>query len=263
MVGSALYDSCRIGHVSPSGKVTEFTFDDQYCYGGAPTAGFDGDLYFPVPIDQTKNRLARLTPNGALTVFTSLPGYLPFINLVLAPDHNVWFTERAADGHEYFARISPTGDIANFPMPVGTLDGRLLNGPDDNLLFVGARSDGQGVLDRISLDGTVYVTSFPNPVPAFPKPPVYGHVEAAVLGPDDNVWVPWLTQPQQQVLHCTMVRITPAGATAVFALPLTASEGSIFPFNLAAGSHDTIWFAVSSISDGSPEIQIGVINLAP
>ena len=94
------------------------------CLPGRDHRGSDGNLWFT---EGAANAIARMTPGGAVTEFP-LPTAAARADQRLrrrraglsgsprVPDGNVWFTQRTANK---IGRITPSGAITEFPLPVG------------------------------------------------------------------------------------------------------------------------------------------------
>ena len=95
----------RIGRITPSGTVTEFSAGITAESGpDGITAGPDGNLWFT---ENFGNRIGRITPGGTVTEFNAgiTPGSRP-VGITAGPDGNLWFTEEFGDR---IGRITPSG----------------------------------------------------------------------------------------------------------------------------------------------------------
>jgi streptogramin lyase len=146
---------------------------------------------FPVPTDQS----------------------LPF-GITAGPDGNLWFTEYRAGK---IARISPAGNIAEFPTSGGPVG--ITAGPDGNLWFTEFDANKIG---QMTPSGTV--TEFP--IPTANSAPF-----GITMGPDGNLW---FTENSGSKIG----KITPGGDVTEFSIPTASSQ----PIAITAGSDDNLWF---------------------
>jgi streptogramin lyase len=184
-----------IDRITPAGAFTEFPL---------PTAGFGdvgasdltvgpgGDLWFieysfyPNPLHggyPGPSAIDRITPAGAVTVFS--PGYhvVGADSLTVGADGNVWFTDDGA-----IDRITPAGTVTEFPLfTPGSHLSNLTVGPDGNLWFalqvVPSSGSGAGffAIGRITLAGASTT---------FRLPAASGSPGDLTVGPDGNLWFP-------------------------------------------------------------------------
>jgi len=260
----------RIGRITPSGHIDEFTAGITGTNLEGITAGPDGNLWFT-----EFDRVGRITPSGVVTEFTSPITGGNLTSIAAGADGNLWFTE-ANSKKPYIGRVTPTGTITEFnggltvaphdrgpgpygnvwfassgqdhigPVtPAGTIDpldsgiesgpGAIGAGPDANLWF--ARFDGVG---RAAPSGA--------PIDAFTAG-VTGHPSGGVaVGADGNLW---LTEADGD----NIVRATPAGTITEF--PAAALSR---PRDVAAGPDGNLWFTES---DGNRIGRIATESPAP
>jgi streptogramin lyase len=80
----------RIGRITPSGSIREFSLPTP---GSAPqgiTAGPNGNLWFT---EDYSNRIGQITTSGTITEFAGFPDYFYGLGaMVLGPDGNLWIT---------------------------------------------------------------------------------------------------------------------------------------------------------------------------
>ena len=147
--------------------------------------------------------------------------------IVAGPDGNLWFTEPGANA---IARSTPSGQITEFPVPAGVRPHDIASGPDGNLWFT---SSGTAAVGRITPTGSV--TMFP-----VPSPTGGGQVSTRSIttGPDGNLWV---TTSENDV-----VRMTPAGAGAVFPLGLAGGGAG----DIISGPGGLLWIAYGGVQGG-------------
>ncbi len=218
----------RVGRITPSGTITEFSegispYTNEYGITQTPgpqgiASGPDGNVWFT---EQRADRVARITPSGAVTEFSagitagSGPGAI-----APGPDGNLWFTE---GGVNQVARITPAGVVTEFPTG-GTQDypADIAAGPDGNLWFTEPDSEQIG---RITPSGTI--TQFPD------GPADNSRPTQIAAGPDGNMW--FTTDGQGS----SVARITPSGEVTGFSEGFTGSTGAM---GIAAGPDGNMWF---------------------
>src|SRR6478735_1945238 len=170
----------------------------------------DGTVFATEPYT---SRIARITPDGVVTEFTT-PTFKASPGAIAAgPDGNAWFAESGLGDVAKIGRITPAGSISEFQVPqLPYLDttipadvGTIVPGTDDRLWF----TTGLGV-GSISTTGAV--TTFPLPEPASPQ--------GLALGTDGTLWVTHANIPRVD-------RLTPDGQLGSIALPDASDGGSI------------------------------------
>jgi virginiamycin B lyase len=221
----------KIGRITPSGVITEFSLNSSSPSPGSLTVGSDGNLWFP-----EGQKIGRITPSGEVTEF---PLPLPALDLAspdpltIGPDGNLWFPGIALG--PAIAKITPAGEITDFPIPSGASGERALTvGSDGNLWFVEQVSVPEpgssfSRIGRITPGGTI--TEFPN------------HIQTLLsltLGPDGNLWFTENTATEQPKIG----RITPSGEVTEFPLPLPALSLTL-PNPLTAGPDGNLWFPLN------------------
>src|SRR5579864_2970191 len=165
----------KIGRLTPGGKLTEFNVP------GTPgettegiTVGPDGNLWFTITA-RSHCAIARITTQGALTVYPTPFNQSNPAAIALGPDGNLWFTERNSDGHDRGAigRITTQGVFAEFPLPTTqTSPDGITSGPDGNIWFteVGkiGRVNPQGVITEFAVPPSSTGPSYPMAITAGP-----------------------------------------------------------------------------------------------
>ncbi len=177
-----------IGRLTLDGRHDSFAAPDLSSKADltAIAAGPDGNVWFgqcagagPGP---GTGAVARITPDGRITQFP-LPAVGPPVHcpaaLLAGPDHNVWFSEGAADA---FGRVTADGAVTEFLL-TGTADwrdvpGQFSIGPDGNFWF-GEMSR----IGRMTTDGQA--TFYPSVV--LPDQGA-GNGGWTAAGPDGNQW---------------------------------------------------------------------------
>jgi streptogramin lyase len=134
-----LPDANKIGRITVNGDVQEFQVPlfppgpaiVHIVSGlGAITAGPDGNLWF---VEDSSNRIGRITPQGAITEFAIPTAGSSPAGITGAPDGNVWFTEQSGNN---VGRIAPDGTITEFAIPTArAYPAGITVGPNGNLWF--------------------------------------------------------------------------------------------------------------------------------
>ena len=128
-------DANKIGCITTAGVFTEFPVPT----AGNPrgiAAGPDGNLWFVHASTSVEDRVAKITPTGVIMeyVLSSVKNSSP-VSIVSGPDGNLWLTE-TNNTHTKVARVAPTGEVTEFPVPTKFSGPRGLTvGPDGNLWF--------------------------------------------------------------------------------------------------------------------------------
>jgi streptogramin lyase len=215
------YFGNRIGRITTSGVLTEFSIST---IGSQPTsiaAGADGNLWFTEVLG---NKIGRITTAGVITEF-SVP--TPPTGIAAGPDGNLWFIEGQKIG-----RMTVDGILSgeyDAPKSSGLAD--ITAGPDGALWFTfkgsqalppfhGCTNSGIG---RITTSG--FVTHFDLPTTSCDAQQL-GQI---TTGPDGNLW---FTKAD------TIGRITTAGSFTEFSIPAFSSQ----PAGIASGPDGNLWF---------------------
>ncbi len=179
---------------------------------------------------------------GPITDF-GLPADSNPQGITLGQEGDLWFTESRA---EKIGRISPTGQITEFPLtPVepgretaGPLD--ITTGPEGNLWFTMPHRE---TIGRITPSGQI--TQFQN------KPGEENEPMQIVAGPDGNLWFTeprhereFLEpeEPSSEERRGKIGRITPAGEITEFPLRLPIERERNQPQGITAGPEGDLWF---------------------
>ena len=241
----------RIGRITPSGAVTEFTAG--ITAGAQPdqiAAGPDGNLWFT---EHNARNIGRITPAGVVTEFPI--GAIAF-GIAPGPDGRMWFTAGYAPwttGATVGAIDSSGGlyqRVAFLTMTYPYESGGIAAGPSGDMWFLQTAGNDLG---RVTTGGTL--TSWP----------IWSHgstpgayLNNIVLGPDGNMWASGLSG--------TITRITDAGTATEF--PVSPGVVSI-PEDVAAGPDGNMWFtaiglnSVGRISPTTGAITLTSTGIAP
>ncbi|TMC35943.1 MAG: hypothetical protein E6J28_11210 [Chloroflexi bacterium] len=162
----------RVGRLSPSGSLTEFSIPTNDSAPRGIATGPDGNLWF---VESTRSRpaIARITPAGVITEFPIAGGdseLYPY-DIVSGPDGNIWFTESHG-----IARITVKGEISPISLPQGSRPVKLVVAPDGNLWYADA---GKNAIVRLALSGATR---------AYPLPEPASNPVGMAVGSDGRIW---------------------------------------------------------------------------
>src|SRR5579883_2062594 len=206
----------RIGRITPTGSITEFTLPKPSSQPHSIVAGPDDNLWFT---ENGENQIGRITPTGTITEFpTRIPNSYPD-GITGGPDGNLWSTGLAYS----VGRITPTGIVTSFPIPSSD-PGNITAGPDGNLWFTEGAANKIG---RMAPSGPV-TGQFTIPTPE-------GNPFTITTGPDGALW---FTETSGNKIG----RITPNGTITEFAIPTPACQ----PGGITAGPDGALWFTETS-----------------
>jgi streptogramin lyase len=197
----------RIGRITTSGQITEFTILPLAPPGTTPrhplgiTNGPDGALWFVTDCCDPANpgRIGRITTSGVITLFEPAPGTTPAPGIATGSDGNIWYSATATPSRieGRIQRMSPDGVVnGDFRIPTAYSDpSRLVTGPDGNIWFteqgaVGANGSRQptfpapGRIGRITPSGRI--DEFTTPNQSYPN--FVSNPAGIAVGPDGNLW---------------------------------------------------------------------------
>jgi streptogramin lyase len=236
-------DHDAIVRLTPAGVYTVFPLPWPGTFPDGISPGPDGNLWFT---EFYGDAVGRATPQGNITDFLvpsrahrstgDLPHSQPHA-IVTGPDGNLWFPDM---GGNKVARITPTGALAEYPLPphpanpFGSFPYSITASPDGALWFTEGASMRIG---RISPDGRISEFELPE----------VNHVPTDILAGFDGAF--WFLEPNQSLLG----RITIDGRITEFALPhaschtagvpTTTSDGPCEVVNFTSGPDGAIWFS--------------------
>jgi streptogramin lyase len=154
--------------------------------------------------------------------------------ITAGPDGNVWFTDTngAAIG-----RITPSGSVTEFVQTDNTDFPRGITTGADGNLWVAVRGGGDGLVKRITPDGTS--TNFP--VPTFIDG-TFGlaFTLSVTLGPDGNIWY----SEEGYSIISSIGNVTPDGQATGF--PNQVGRGLVFGDGMTAGPDGNVWFTADT-----------------
>jgi streptogramin lyase len=188
------------------------------------TAGPDGNLWVT---EVWANSIARLTVDWRRDSFP-LPGARKVQGIAPGPDGNVWFAA-AGDQNGAIGRITPDGQITEFPLPDRPSPGNrwpssIMAGPDGNIWFTDPTGNAIG---SIGVDGVLRVDEFLPSTADWRDQP-----ESLALAADGNFWFEEVTR---------FGRLTPAGAATFFPLPVVTGAAGGSGVNVISGPDGALW----------------------
>ena len=176
------------------------------------TMGPDGALWLPIG----QFSIGRMTTNGNVTNVSPLPiGITQPTGITTGSDGNLWFTTRVPSA---IGRITPSGTITMFGLPLPSLPYAITGGSDGNLWFT---LQGTNRIGRMTTSG-----SFTD----YQVPTGFSGLAGITAGPDGNLWF-------TENLAGRIGRITTAGVIDEFPL-----AGDPRPAGIVTGPDGNIWF---------------------
>jgi len=178
--------------------------------------GSDGNLWFT---EESADKIARVTPAGVVTEFSTSTTDVHAGAITAGPDGNLWFTEMGANA---IGRITPSGTVTEFTVPLaGAQPTGITAGPDGRLWFT---EHAKSRIGRITTSGT-FLAPF--------KLPVANSPNEITAGPDGNLW---FTESGG------IGSVTPTGTIHQYPDGVTPSN----PQGIAPGSDGNLWFVDQS-----------------
>jgi streptogramin lyase len=237
----------RIGAITTSGTLTEYTINSASAEASAITVGPDGNLWFT---DLALNRIGKITTAGTITEYATPQTNSSPDGITLGPDGNLWFIENGntnvtPTSSPKIGRIKPDGTMTEFAgagwtstvffQPGQGIVGphRIISGPDGALWFTEA---GAAKIGRITTAGVI--TEF-----ALPKS--NARPEGIAVGRDGALW---FTEFGVGLIG----RITTSGTISEFTPPTTGSA----PSAIIQGPDNNLWFVETASN------KIGKLALA-
>ena len=138
--------------------------------------------------------------------------------IAAGPDGNMWFTEEWPETHK-IGRITPSGEVTEFPFSFNANLNSIVAGPDGNLWF----TDGLSDVGRITPTGEITTFTVPGSNDR--------QTDGIAVGPDGNLWF-------GEVYPDAIGRITTSGEVTEYVLP----AGGGRPVHLTAGPDGNVWF---------------------
>jgi streptogramin lyase len=210
----AEFDADKVGRITPSGTITEFTPPTANSGSMDIVTGPDGNLWFT---EFNGQKIGRVTPTGSFTEFT-IPTSGPFPQGIdNGPDGNLWFTEESTSK---IGRITPTGTVTEFTIPTAfSFPQDIAKGPDGNLWFT---EYGKDKIGRITPTGTI--TEFPLPL-------INSTPGGIITGPDGKIW--FTEQSGNRIGN-----ITTTGTITEYTVPTPGGH----PGWITVGPDSKLWF---------------------
>ncbi len=161
----------KIGKVTISGIVTEYTIPSPYSRPNSIVSDNNGNVWFT---EFNSHKVARSTINGSITEYQLDNNFAPD-DIILGPDNNMWFS---SGNTNKIGRISSSGSVMYFELPASSFIGlvRLVSGSDGNIWFTESNDNQIG---RITPTGVI--TEFT--IPTLSSSPT-----GIALGPNNNIW---------------------------------------------------------------------------
>lgn len=208
----------RIGRITPSGVITEFTVPTSGSTPYGIATGPDGNLWFT---ERLGNKIGVLTPSGVFTEHAIPTPFAQPWEITAGPDGNLWFTEEDVN---QIGRITPQGVVSEFSVPQGEFPTGITAGPDGNVWFTQEIGD---FIGRVTPSGTITL---------FPIPSVQVLPWDIIPGPDGNLWF-------TELAGRAVGRISTAGA--LLELPIAGSFSGIAGIIALPGGD--LWFTENDV----------------
>jgi streptogramin lyase len=222
----------RIGEITTSGVITEFTTPTADSEPTGLAVGSDGNIWFT---ESGTNDIGRITPSGTIKEFTTADLDLSSTDkMVLGSNGSLWFIAYDNDGDSEAAEVDTAGKVTAFQISSSPND--LTVGPDGNIWLASS-----GEIDQVTPNGTLTAFTIPTGDDA----------SAITVGPDGAFWFA-LDGTNQ------LGRMTTGGVFSEFALPEPgATDGSTISIDaLATGPDGNLWFADYNVA------QVGFVSLS-
>ena len=194
-----------LGRITPTGGVTEKYVTPPGGSIGGLARGPNAAVWFTA--SNSGGEIGRVTSEGEVkdwSVPTGTAPDRPAVSepgpLIEGPDGNMWFIDWGtnSEGHSLVGRVTPTGEIREFPLPQALYySGSLAAGPA-GAIWIG------------TTPGTVYAVKPDGSTITYTPPRITGNIEGLAAGPEGNLWY-----GNGSVLG----RLTPTGEGTLFAEP--------------------------------------------
>ncbi len=209
------FNGDKIGKITPSGTVTEYTIPTSNTSPEGITSGPDGNLWFTEQYGASQ--IGKITPSGTFTEYPTPSGGSAPTGITSGPDGNLWFTENFANK---IAKTTTDGTITEYTIPTGNSGPvGITSGPDGNLWFT---EGGANQIGKITPSGTVTEYTIPtnNSSP-----------DRITSGPDGNLW---FTESSGNQIG----KITPSGTITEYTIPTSGGT----PIGITSGPDGNLWF---------------------
>jgi streptogramin lyase len=190
--------------------ITEFQIKSPGNHPGDMVVGSDNNVWF---VDQTGNKIGRVTKTGAITGTLIPTKASNAVGIAQGSDGAIWFTEAAANK---IGRLAG-GKVTETSLGASKSPRGITAGPDGSLYFTEFTPH---TVNKITTSKTVTTVAT---LPAGSGP------TRIASGPDGNLWV---TETNTN----SVARVTPGGAITQVSLPANSA-----PSHIAAGPDGMIW----------------------
>ena len=205
---------------------------------------------------------ASPTPGTTLTVTRELKGTISEFplptpdtrpgDIVTGPDSNLWYTSVSTKTQKgMIGRITPGGNVCEYPLPANSFSTSITAGPDGNLWFKEPGKVGRitptGEISEFPLSTSSFVDNSNWPLPLGDLW-LWGDI---TTGPDHSIW---FTEPGTNTQNGKIGRITPSGTITEFPMPTPKTQ----PFGITNGPDGNLWF--TAVDYNSFKGQVGRIT---
>jgi streptogramin lyase len=213
----------KLGKITPSGKVAEYSTSSPESGAGGIATGSNGFVWYTEPVSRS---ISMISTSGTSSVKAILPAGAEPTELAEGPDGNIWFVDGEFSTLHRIGKITPSNVVTEYALPEGSNPVDITAGPGNSMWFTIA---GTQKIGRITMAGEIseYV------VPAGTGAP--NHIAA---GRDGNVWF---------TTAKAIGKITPSGEVTEYGV------GTEHPIDIAAGADGNLWFTDGWRFDTSSE----------
>ncbi len=251
----------NVGRITPDGAVMLFPADEGMT---GITTGPDNNLWFGQSIQQMVNNqvtfvgeIGRMTSDGTLTRFP-LSSEMGVPSIANGPDGNLWFTELSYSSalvkpttKGAIGRITPAGEITEFPLPTEEGAGAITSGADGNVWFTTLTLHPTPAFGGILLSSSVGRVKPAGTITLFALPATLTLLGGITAGPDGNVWFAETTfDASLQIAGGRVGWATPAGTLTEIPVALTEPPAGAPPNSIAAGPDGNLWVVGTFIDFG-------------
>ncbi|KWT92182.1 virginiamycin B lyase family protein [Candidatus Magnetominusculus xianensis] len=211
------YYGNKVGKITPSGVITEYTLPMANSTPMGITTGPDGNLWFT---ENDGNNIGKITTAGVITEYPLPSKFHRATSITSGPDGNLWFT---APGLGKIGKITTAGVVTVYSLPVSTSwPNDITTGPDGNLWFTERQNSKIG---KITTAGVITEYAIPATL-AYPN--------GITVGADNNLW---FADYQNNAIW----KLTTSGVFTKYSLP---NAGYLsMPQGIALGPDGNLWFA--------------------
>jgi streptogramin lyase len=212
------YNGNKIGKITPSGTVTEFSTGltaSAGVYG--ITAGPDGNLWFT---EAGVNKIGKITTSGTITEYAA--GGTPY-QITAGSDGNLWYTEPNSNA---VVKMTISGTATPYTVPTSSAAVIGIATGSDGNVWVAERDANK--IAKVTPSGTFteYTVPTSNAQPIGMAP-----------GPDGNMWF-------SETNTSKVAYVTPSGTFSELATPTSSSS----PYYMTTGADGNVWFLEMAIA---------------